>query len=216
MGKLSFIFERHSVREYKNDDIPERDIMKILEAATQAPSGGNDQNWHFVVLKNRERILKLAEIIENENEMFVKDVLDKEIKDKFRKYVKFQTVFKSAPVVIFAYAGPYRSFDYIVTLKLFKEKNYPVDEIERYKNTTPSVQNVAAAMENLMLSAAALGYGTCWMTSQNFVIKKIEEFVGLNKPGYRLIAMTPLGIPKDVKQKSPPRKNLGDVITILN
>jgi nitroreductase len=216
LDKLDFIYKRHSVRKYKDVDIPVEDIAEILKAATFAPSGCNMQNWYFVVLRNKKIIAELAKIIEDENEQFVKNSKDEVLKDKFRKFLKFQTVFKSAPVVIFLYSGEYNGLDYTLTMSLFKENNVSREEITYYLNTAPAIQNASAAMENLILAATALGYGTCWTTSQNFAIKKIESFINLKKEGYKLIAITSLGVPEMAEQKSPPRKTLEEVATFID
>ncbi|MBW4872488.1 MAG: nitroreductase family protein, partial [Paeniclostridium sp.] len=41
MNKLDFIYNRVSVRKYKNEAIPKEDIVEILKAGTYAPSGKN-------------------------------------------------------------------------------------------------------------------------------------------------------------------------------
>lgn len=54
------IFERRSVRQYLDKEIPKEEIIKLLQAAMRAPSAVNQQAWEFVVVKDRE---KLNEII---------------------------------------------------------------------------------------------------------------------------------------------------------
>lgn len=46
------IEERHSVRDFLPDEVPEEDIRKILYAAIRAPSAGNRQPWHFYVVRD--------------------------------------------------------------------------------------------------------------------------------------------------------------------
>lgn len=53
------IFERRSVRSYTNEDITPQDEEKLLRAAMQAPSAGNEQPWHFVVIRDREVMLEI-------------------------------------------------------------------------------------------------------------------------------------------------------------
>lgn len=52
---------RRSIRAYDSVPIPEDKLMKILEAARLAPSAGNAQPWHFVVVTNNEKRRKIAE-----------------------------------------------------------------------------------------------------------------------------------------------------------
>jgi len=49
------IRKRHSVRAYLPNEVPNEKIEKILEAARLAPSAGNAQPWHFVVVKDRQK-----------------------------------------------------------------------------------------------------------------------------------------------------------------
>ena len=51
---ISTIMERRSIRNYRPDPIPEEHIEQILEAGRQAPSAGNRQPWHFVVVRDSE------------------------------------------------------------------------------------------------------------------------------------------------------------------
>ncbi|KAF0221574.1 MAG: NADH dehydrogenase/nad(p)h [Geobacteraceae bacterium] len=54
MDALEAILTRRSIRTYKPQPIPEELITRMLEAAMSAPSAGNEQPWHFVVIKERQ------------------------------------------------------------------------------------------------------------------------------------------------------------------
>lgn len=51
---------RRSIREYKNIDIPDADIMKMIEAARLAPSTNNTQPWRYLIVKEPETIKLLS------------------------------------------------------------------------------------------------------------------------------------------------------------
>ena len=70
-------------------------------------------------------------------------------------------------------------------------------------------------MENLLLAAASLGYGTCWMTGPNYAAKEIAEVIKFKKEGYSLMALTPIGFPLEKENKSPVRKQVEEVITVI-
>jgi len=55
MEVLEAIRKRHSVRAYMAQEIPAEKLDMILEAGRLAPSAGNIQPWHFVVVTNREK-----------------------------------------------------------------------------------------------------------------------------------------------------------------
>jgi len=48
------IITRRSIRKYKKRPISQEIIRKLLQAASSAPSAGNQQPWHFVILDDRK------------------------------------------------------------------------------------------------------------------------------------------------------------------
>ncbi len=50
------IFSRRSIRKYENKPVDDEMIHKLLRAAMYAPSAGNEQPWHFIVIKDRETL----------------------------------------------------------------------------------------------------------------------------------------------------------------
>ena len=46
--------KRRAVRKYRQYDIPNKDLKKILEAARLAPSANNSQPWSFIVVKDHK------------------------------------------------------------------------------------------------------------------------------------------------------------------
>lgn len=54
MGFWELIRQRHSVREYDSRmDVSPEQVKRILGAAIKAPSAGNCQPWHFIVVRDR-------------------------------------------------------------------------------------------------------------------------------------------------------------------
>lgn len=62
MDVFEAIQKRHSVRAYESTPVSKEILEKILEAARLAPSAGNIQPWHFVVVTDAEKRVKLAKI----------------------------------------------------------------------------------------------------------------------------------------------------------
>ncbi len=211
MGNLDFIYKRHSVRKFKDTNVSNEDIKKIIKAATYAPSGKNKQNWHFVVVKNKQKIDEMASIIEKKAHEMVEGLCDEDQKNKFLKFLKYATIFKNAPVTILIFAGSYPT----TGLDLLKAKGASNEEIEELLRPSPGIQNIGAATENLMLAAANMNYGTCWMTSPIFASKELSDFVDFNKEGYYLAAITPLGVPEESELTSPPRKPVDEIMNII-
>lgn len=51
---MNSILSRRSIRKYTDKPIPEDMIDQLLRAAMAAPSAGNEQPWHFVVIDDHE------------------------------------------------------------------------------------------------------------------------------------------------------------------
>ena len=52
IGLFEAIYSARSIRRLKPDPVPEKLITAILDAAIHAPSGGNAQNWAFLVVRD--------------------------------------------------------------------------------------------------------------------------------------------------------------------
>jgi len=61
--RLSMIFARRSVRAYTQQPVSADDIHGLLEAGMAAPSANNHKPWHFVVVRNRDALHMLAEML---------------------------------------------------------------------------------------------------------------------------------------------------------
>jgi len=66
MEVFEAIKKRRSIRAYKNTDIPEETVEKLIEAARWAPSAGNIQPWEFIIVRNKETKRRLAEAALNQ------------------------------------------------------------------------------------------------------------------------------------------------------
>ena len=212
MQKLDFIYQRHSVRKFKDQSVDPTHLQEMIKAATYAPSGKNVQNWHFVVLNNKEKIQEIVKIVEDRNEALASWTNDENLKKEISKFKGFHTVFRGAPSLVFVFAGPYRD----MAVDAYRAKNASSEEIHSLLRVAPAVQNISAALQNLMLAAAALGYGTCWMTGPSYAFNEIHKYLGFEKEGYFLAAMTPLGVPEEKELSSPSRKPIDEVLTIID
>ncbi len=66
MELFEAILKRHSYRDsFEDVKIPKEDLIKIVQAGIQAPSGCNEQTSTFVVVDEPELLIKLRGIISN-------------------------------------------------------------------------------------------------------------------------------------------------------
>jgi len=171
---------RRSVRKFKSTPVPKDLIEKIFEVALWAPSGMNRQNWKFFVLagERKEELVSIS----STSFQYLEPQLQQLYAEKPKIIESTRRFFKrlgEAPIVVCAYFEPANMED------------------------VTSFQNVAAAIQNLLLVAHAEGLGTCWMTGPVTVANEISRFLGVKD--MTLVAITPMGYP-DETPKVPPRK----------
>ena len=66
MDIFEAIKKRRSIRKYKDKEVEEEKILKILESARLAPSAKNLQEWRFIVVRDKEKRKKLSEAARNQ------------------------------------------------------------------------------------------------------------------------------------------------------
>ena len=122
----------------------------ILEAARQAPSGGNNQTNHFLVIRNPEVLRKLALMAE---EAFA----GMEITEDTYKSLKNSIVLSKKGGYVFYYNAP-------VMIVVANRNDYG-----------NNIADCACAIENMMVAANALDLGSCWINQ----LKWLNEDPGI-------------------------------------
>jgi nitroreductase len=62
MELFEAIHTRRSIRVYSADPVPREVLEEIVAAAMQAPSAGNQQPWHFVILTDKAMLEKASTV----------------------------------------------------------------------------------------------------------------------------------------------------------
>ncbi|MBI5148572.1 nitroreductase family protein [Candidatus Pacearchaeota archaeon] len=198
---------RRSVRRFLDEEICEEDLKKIIDAGRYAPSGTNTQPWHFIAITNKEVKSKLKEIVDDiyKKEIeYAKRIGDKRFAALVRAFSGYGKL-KDAPAYIFVLARPYfhKNFSY-----MFEKSNRlrrMVDE-----NVTKSV---AMSMQNILLKAYEMNYGTCVLDGPLFAEDEIRRV--LNFPAeYRLVSAILLG-KTDSQPEMPNRKSIEEICQII-
>lgn len=212
MNVIEAIYARKSIRKFKDEVVPKEDILKMLELATQAPSPKHQQNWNFVVLTNREIINKMADIVTESHERLGKIAKNEKDRKKHMSVIKYYTCFRHAPVVIIVYCSEYKMIEY----KILKENNASQEVLDMLVSPQSAAQGIGAAVENFLLAATEMGYGTCYMTGPTHAKVEIEKLIGFDKPGFELMSLIALGVAAEDTTPKPTRKPLEEVVTFID
>ena len=197
MDFFEVIKRRSSVRHFTDDPVNEDDLMAMLESAQLAPSPENEQPWHFIVIRDRQTIENLRDMVSALLDAHIQ-VAENKAKKRSLKNRRFGAVnVFNAPVVIVALTRPYPNRN-------------PADQ----PVFNQGLQGVSAAMENLHLATTALGYGGCWVVLPLELGRmEIEAMLGVKKPWFA-VALLSIGVPSKPPSKVK-RKPLEEIVTFL-
>ena len=61
MDVYEAIYSRRSVRDFKDKDIDEKILKKILDAGLQAPTNNHLRQWEFIIINDKEKRLEVID-----------------------------------------------------------------------------------------------------------------------------------------------------------
>ncbi|HSV75190.1 MAG TPA: nitroreductase family protein [Chthonomonadales bacterium] len=150
MDAIEAIMTRRSVRAYTDGTVSHEAIDRLLQCAMHAPSAGNQQPWHFVVLTDRQKMVEAAGL---------------------HPYARMTQTAALAVLVCGDTAG--------------------------LKHPLYWQQDCAAAVQNLLVAAHAMGLGAVWtgIYPTEDRVKAFQQWLGL--PEHILpLALIPIGYPE--------------------
>ena len=180
---------RRSVRRFR-PDMPERALIEsILASAVTAPSASNKQPWRFLVVENRDAILRMAAAVREAVDRIAVAV-EPQFEAAFRSYGDYFTRFELAPLVIVALSQPLTLLTTLTGPRLTDDDRRRVVAMER----DSGLIGTSMAMQNLLLAAHAAGLGASGMTGPLVAADAIREILHI-PPAWHIAALVPIGYP---------------------
>ena len=196
---VDYIKNRRSVRNYHQKEISLDLVDRVLETARWAPSAHNAQPWRFFILVDkcvRENLItKMAQC-------FYQDLLNDGVTKEFAatRCEASITRLSTSPVIILA------------CIDSGKIKYYP-DTLRKNAEEILASQSLAAALQNILLTASSFGLGSCWFSAPLFCQDVVKKVVGIPKD-YIPQALVTLGYPIE-NPDPPPRLSLNEIRKII-
>jgi nitroreductase len=167
------VLRQRACRDFAPDPVPDEDVARMLEAAVHAPSAENAQPWVFVVVRDVDRRRRIAEL--------TRRLWDGGAGDHSRPRLAaglfaevdgaIRSGFGGAPLLVVV-AGDGRDPTTRATLGA----------------------SVFPAVQNLLLAANALGYGSALTTLPTVAAAELRDLVQLPE-GLEPMAVVPIGLP---------------------
>jgi len=130
---LETIRKRRSIRNFDSRPVEEEKITTMLESARLAPSSCNSQPWHFVVVKDREKIKLVSTCVP--------------IGEKLLGEYASNSFISKAGLIIAGCANP----------------NLITHRGGKLAGLDCLLLDMGIALEHMVLAATELGLGTCWL-----------------------------------------------------
>jgi len=209
MDVLEAIRTTISVRRFTNAAVTDDEIMQCIQAATQAPSGGNIQPWRFLVLTDSAVKRAIGEIYR-------------------RAYARYE------PAVRRTLPPPRSAEDQARSERMMASARHLADHIGKVPamvlvlipNISMTLQDadgtldvgtpfasVYPAVQNFMLAARALGIGTTLTTVYRIYQGEVRAVCGV-PDSYEVVALIPMGRPQ--KPFTVGRRRSADQVTYWN
>ena len=190
------------MRSFSDEPVPRDAMERILDCARRAPSAANEQMWRFLVLTSRERIARLAALVEEKIAEMREKITSSRAREHFDGYTSFFSHFGGAPALIVVCARPYDTIYTRLLERYLPDGPHP-------ELVDPAVMSIGAAAENMLLAAEALGLGACFMTGPTVAQEELDSDLGLEEP-WHVVALVPVGYPAD-EPKGGERKPLSEM-----
>ncbi len=196
------VYERRSVRNFRNKDVPETTIRRVLEAGRFAPSAGNCQPWKFIVVTNKALIQEMNNTVYNAlNMMHATYNNDDLVKNLAPMYEADPSPGTYDPRMIVGGLGS------VVKGALPVFLNAPVAILilgDERAISGPEI-NVGICGQNMNLVANSLGIKACWNGFLVTGVPAIADKINL-KPNWSVITTLVLGWPKFKQVGMVPRE----------
>jgi nitroreductase len=178
---------RRSIRDFQDKDVPLSVVREIIQDTCLAPTASNRQPCRFVIIRNREIIMRLSD----ESKRNLRDDLARHPAMPQKQYEEALrseqfSVFYNAPCLIFI-IGPRD----VVTLR----------------------EDCGLTAAYFMFSAASRGLGTCWIgLGSRIRDRRILEEIGVPED-CRIVAPLILGYPVSIPPAS--ERRAPDIVKVI-
>lgn len=189
------ISNRRSIRKYKENAVNKADIETILKAGILAPSAKNRQPWKYYVYagNGKNKLLECMEsglVRERDGNKLLPNSQNG-LPDAFNTL----RIMKEAPILII--------IENTNGLSPYSE----IDADNRVAEICDTL-SIGASVQNILLTATELGYGTLWIANTCFAYDELVKFIDIKG---QLVGAISLGVPNEMPNQRP-RKQFEDVV----
>lgn len=150
MEFYNVIEKRRTIRDFEHEIIPTDIIEKIIECGIKAPSNDHMRDWHYIIIRDKDIVIKLLDIIPKEisNDDMNQLIREWNLSDSEQQECYRNAVPKQYKMLMDAS---------VIVIPLFKQKTdilHP-DNVSHLNG----LASIWCSIENIFLASTAEGYG---------------------------------------------------------
>lgn len=199
------IDKRMSFRSFSEEPVLVDDLAELVRCASLAPSIGNAQPWRFIAVTRPELLEQMSRVVSDK----IHSLWGQAETGPRKAVERFSTFFAQAPALIAVVETPYTS----VADKLAEGSGISHEDLETMRGY-PAIQSIGAAVQNILLRATDMEYGSCWLSGMMVAREELEKLLGITAPE-RLVTAVAIGRPGPDYPEPKARKKVDDIFTLL-
>jgi nitroreductase len=194
------IYTARALRRLKPDPVPDDLITRVLDAAIRAPSGGNAQNWAFIVVREAEKRRQLGAIYRKASDE-VSAIYVARGRPAHMTQDQFDRLM-AAGAYLWDHLGdaPVLLVPCVTTREMPPSAALPAAVQERYAAHLAYQERIRGAsiypaVQNIILACRGLGLGTLITTNHLLYEDEVRAVLGIPQDTFTF-ALMPIGYPR--------------------
>ena len=203
MNVYEAIGARRSIRQYARRPLSEEQILKLLHAASQAPSAKNRQPWFFYVINDPDIKQKFVDALSSNIDHLYQRYRQKNIQrpDILSAKNSLRAMEQAAVLILVKLTSSYGTYH-------DDGVDWPLHALDI---EVTDLLSVGAAIQNILLAAVEMGLGALWVCDIFYAYPALTRFLQEDAP---IVSAICLGYPGEVPDPRP-RHAINEIFTVL-
>lgn len=161
-GARTAAFRRRTIREFTDESVPDDIILTAIDAAVSAPAPHHSEPWRFISLHEGELRTRLLDAM---RDRWIVDLssIDKYDEASIARRIKRGDILRRAPLIVIPFVDLADA-----------AHDYPDTDRAGYERDLFMAAG-GAAVQNFMVSVAAHGWASAWISSTMFCPEVVHE-----------------------------------------
>ncbi|HEY0424590.1 MAG TPA: nitroreductase family protein [Rhodopila sp.] len=199
IGLFEAIYSARAMRRLKPDPVPDELMTRVLDAAIRAPSGGNAQNWIFIVVRDEAQRRRLGAVYRKASDE-VAEIYAARGRPAHLTEAQYQRLMAGG-----SYLWDHIGEAPVLLVPCLRKRDMPPREAlpdavaARYDAHLAHQDRIRGssiypAVQNIILACRGLGLGTLITTNHILYEDEVRAILGLPDDVYTF-ALMPVGFP---------------------